>query len=46
MDQDKSFQNYAKQILNNDNKLPYSDKEIKGIIQILESFVDIICNQK
>ena len=46
MDQNTSFHNIAKQILNKDSKNAFDDSEVTEIISILESFADIICNQK
>jgi hypothetical protein len=43
MDQSSEFCKTTKQILNHKNETPYSDQEIKEIVELLESISDVIC---
>ncbi|WP_166968039.1 hypothetical protein [Yeosuana marina] len=44
MDQESEFWNTAKEILNHQNKTPYSDQEIKEIVNFLENISGVICH--
>lgn len=43
MDQKSSFYQEAKRLLNDQNSKPYSDQEINQILELLNVFTDIIC---
>jgi len=44
MDRESQIFNSAKEILNHQNKHPYSDNEIMEIIKFLEIFSEVICH--
>lgn len=44
MDQKSKFCEEAKLILNENNTEPFNDKEINQIIQLLEVFANVVCN--